>query len=121
MGEFQVSRLTLGSRSMLVFSAVRTGLEETPVPQPTVDPDSVTPGPFGFLVVALLVVVVILLAIDMLRRVRRMKYRAEVQEMLDAEEQAAREAADADEATSTDDDSASAEDDRGEGGNATPS
>ncbi|WP_156759321.1 hypothetical protein [Microbacterium karelineae] len=74
---------------MPTIFVVPTGLEETPVPTPTVDPDSVTPGPMGFLVVALLVVVVVLLVLDMLRRVRRVRYRAEVQEMLDAEEAAA--------------------------------
>ena len=76
---------------MHILAAVRTGLLETPVPTPTVKPEDVTPGPYGFLIVALLAVVVVLLAIDMLRRIRRVKYRAEVQEMLDAEEAAASE------------------------------
>ncbi|WP_166317054.1 hypothetical protein [Microbacterium excoecariae] len=69
---------------------VLTGLEETPVPTQTVDPDLVTPGPLGFLIVALVVVAVVLLVIDMLRRVRRVRYREEVTQMLDAEEAAAR-------------------------------
>lgn len=62
----------------------------TPLPTPTVDPESVTPGPMGFGVVALLVVVVVLLGLDMLRRVRRVRYREEANEALDAEEAAAR-------------------------------
>lgn len=75
---------------MHVFSVVFAGLEETPIPTPTVDPDSVTPGPLGFLTIALVVIAVILLVLDMLRRVRRTRYREEVREMLDAEERAAR-------------------------------
>jgi len=72
-------------------------LSSTPVPtpSPTIDPDLVTPGTAGWVVVALLAVAVVLLAIDMLRRVRRVKYRAEANEALDAE-QAAAEAEDGD-------------------------
>ena len=72
-------------------------LSSTPVPtpSPTIDPDLVTPGMAGWVVVALLAVAVVLLAIDMLRRVRRVKYRAEANEALDAE-QAAAEAEDGD-------------------------
>ncbi|GAA5150500.1 hypothetical protein GCM10025768_15540 [Microbacterium pseudoresistens] len=61
----------------------------TPTPTPTVDPELVTPGPVGFAIVAVLVVVVGLLIWDMLRRVRRVRYREEVRAELDAEEQAA--------------------------------
>ncbi|GAA4767843.1 hypothetical protein [Microbacterium gilvum] len=64
----------------------------TPSPVPTVDPDLVTPGPLGFLTIALLVVVVFLLVADMLRRVRRAKYREEANAVLDAEEAAAADA-----------------------------
>ena len=67
--------------------------ETTPMPTPTmtVDPDSVTPGFFGFAVVALLVVAVVLLIWDMNRRIRRVRYREEVREELDAEGAALRE------------------------------
>ncbi|WP_309127892.1 hypothetical protein [Microbacterium sp.] len=66
--------------------------ENTPVPTPsmTVDPESVTPGFAGFAMIALIVVVVALLIWDMNRRIRRVRYRAEVREQLDAEEAAAR-------------------------------
>jgi len=69
--------------------------ENTPVPTPsmTVDPDSVTPGFTGFAIIALIVLAVALLIWDMNRRIRRVRYRAEVREELDAEEAAAREAA----------------------------
>lgn len=70
----------------------------TPSPQPTVDPDLVTPGPLGFATIVLLVVAVFLLVFDMLRRVRRARYREEANAVLDAEEaeaEAARERAEA--------------------------
>lgn len=56
----------------------------TPTPSP-VDPDLVTPGPWGFVVFAFLGIVVILLVWDMLRRIRRARYREEVNQELDAE------------------------------------
>lgn len=63
---------------------------ETPIPTPsmTVDPDSVTPGPLGFAAIVLIVAVVVLLIWDMNRRIRRVRYREEVREELDAEEAA---------------------------------
>lgn len=70
---------------MVLFGA------ETPMPTPsmTVDPDSVTPGPAGFAVIIIVVIAVVLLIWDMNRRVRRVRYRGEVREELDAEEAAA--------------------------------
>lgn len=70
--------------------------ENTPMPTPTmtVDPDLVTPGFGGYAVVALLVVAVILLVWDMNRRIRRVRYRAEVREELDAEQAAMRDGED---------------------------
>lgn len=61
----------------------------TPSPTPSSPPaELVTPGPWGFLVIALLTVAVVLLVIDMLRRIRRGRYREEIAAELDAEEQA---------------------------------
>jgi hypothetical protein len=60
----------------------------TPTPTPTVDPDLVTPGPWGFAVIAFLALAVVVLIWDMLRRIRRAKFRSEINEQLDAEEQA---------------------------------
>jgi uncharacterized protein HemY len=59
----------------------------TPAPTPTstVDENLVTPGVWGFVAIAAIVVVVILLLIDMTRRVRRLNYRAQVREQLEAE------------------------------------
>jgi hypothetical protein len=61
----------------------------TPVPQPTVDPTLVTPGPWGFVVIALLAVAVVALVWDMMRRIRRGRVRADINAELDAQEQAA--------------------------------
>jgi hypothetical protein len=55
-------------------------------PKPKVpDADSVTPGLWGFVVTFLIAVVTVLLIMDMVRRIRRTRYRAEIAEKLDAE------------------------------------
>ncbi|QMU97602.1 hypothetical protein FVO59_10515 [Microbacterium esteraromaticum] len=73
--------------------------ENTPMPTPTmtVDPDSVTPGFAGFAMIVLIVVAVVLLIWDMNRRIRRVRYREEVRQELDAEEAALREQGEGDE------------------------
>lgn len=62
--------------------------DPTPSPTPSagVDPDLVTPGWIGFAVTAVIGVATVLLIIDMIRRTRRVRYRAEIAEQLDAEE-----------------------------------
>lgn len=60
----------------------------TPTPASTVRAESVTPGVAGFIAIAVVAVVIVLLAIDMLRRIRRAQYRVDVREQLDAEEAA---------------------------------
>ncbi len=81
-----------------VIAAVAILAEATPSPSPTgPDPATVTPGPWGFVAVAFLAAVVVLLLWDMMRRIRRARYRAQVREELDAQE-----AADAVRATDTD-------------------
>ncbi|AZS44187.1 hypothetical protein E1I21_07890 [Microbacterium oleivorans] len=65
-------------------------LAATPSPTPTGPPaELVTPGVAGFIAIAVVAIVIVLLAIDMLRRIRRAQYRTDVNEMLDAEEAAA--------------------------------
>ncbi|MEZ3159661.1 hypothetical protein AB1K54_03850 [Microbacterium sp. BWT-B31] len=66
-------------------------LAATPTPAPTdvVDPELVTPGPWGFAIIAFIALAVILLVWDMMRRIRRGRVRADIKEELDAEEQAA--------------------------------
>ncbi len=51
-----------------------------PTLRPGLDPASVTPGTLGFLATLLIVVAVIFLIRDMVRRVRRVRYAAEVQQ-----------------------------------------
>lgn len=53
------------------------------------DPNDVTPGVEGFVITFIVMAVVLLLVLDMVRRIRRVNYRAEAQERLDAEERAA--------------------------------
>ena len=50
------------------------------------DPDTVTPGIWGFVLTFLVMVVVVLLVLDMVRRIRRVNYRAEVRQQLEAEQ-----------------------------------
>ncbi|GLI28323.1 hypothetical protein ARHIZOSPH14_25650 [Agromyces rhizosphaerae] len=69
------------------FSAVAVLLVRTA--EEEFDPDSVTPGPLGFIAIFVLMIAVILLALDMVRRIRRTNYRAEIRERLEAEQLAA--------------------------------
>jgi hypothetical protein len=62
-------------------------LAATPSPSPkTPNADLITPGVWGFVITFMIGVVTILLIWDMMRRVRRTRYRAEVNAKLDAEE-----------------------------------
>jgi hypothetical protein len=69
----------------------------SPVPTSAVDADLVTPGVWGFVITFLLIVAVVLLILDMVRRIRRVNYRAQVREQLASEQLAAEAAALADE------------------------
>lgn len=59
---------------------------ETP---PDFDPNTVTPGVAGFIAIALVAVAAILLMVDMSRRIRRVRYRGEIRERLEAEQREA--------------------------------
>lgn len=71
-------------------------LTTTPSPLPTpglregISEDQITPGLWGFIMTAFFVLATTLLIVDMVRRIRRVRYRAQVEE----ERQAAAEAAD---------------------------
>lgn len=67
-------------------------LAATPTPAVTPDDSIVTPGPLGFAAIAFIGVAVFLLVWDMLRRIRRGRYREEVNAQLDEEERARAEA-----------------------------
>lgn len=94
------------------LTALARAAVDTPTPTPSqVDPNLVTPGPWGFLVIVFLAVAVILLVWDMMRRIRRGRVRADIREELDAELQAAA----AVEATEVDDQATDAGDDDDDG------
>ena len=54
-------------------------------PGSDLDPNTVTPGPIGFAAIFLVAAATILLGFDMVRRIRRTTYRAEIKERLEAE------------------------------------
>ena len=72
-----------------LFAALAHAGSATPLPEQTVDPTLVTPGPAGFVVIAVIALAVIALVWDMMRRIRRGRVRADINEELDAEQQAA--------------------------------
>ena len=64
--------------------------DPTPSPTPgygefTGDENAVTPGVIGFVATFFIAAMTVLLLVDMTRRVRRVRYRSEVQEKLAAE------------------------------------
>lgn len=61
-------------------------LTASPTPPPGFDEDLVTPGIWGFVLTIAVILAVVLLIVDMVRRIRRVTYRAQVQEQLAAEE-----------------------------------
>lgn len=65
---------------------IATNTPFVPSPSPSVNPDTVTPGVAGFIAIAVIALAVVFLLIDMIRRIRRGRYRAEIAEQLDAEE-----------------------------------
>jgi hypothetical protein len=59
----------------------------TPSPSPSVDPETTfySPGTIGFIATFGMAIGAALLIADLVRRIRRVRYRAEIQEKLDAE------------------------------------
>lgn len=70
----------------LLHAGVRLAATPAPTPSGTPADDTVTPGVLGFVVTFVIALIVVLLVIDMVRRIRRVRYRAEIAEKLDAEE-----------------------------------
>jgi hypothetical protein len=62
-----------------------TDATPSPIPTSNVSDDLVTPGVWGFTITAIVMVAVILLIIDMVRRMRRLNYRAEIRQRLEDE------------------------------------
>jgi divalent metal cation (Fe/Co/Zn/Cd) transporter len=54
-------------------------------PGTDLDPNTVTPGPVGFAAIFLVAAATVLLGFDMVRRIRRTNYRAEIKARLEAE------------------------------------
>ena len=67
-------------------ASINVVLAVTPTPDPNFDPNTVTPGVIGFVVFFLIAAATVLLCLDVVRRIRRTTYRAEIQERLRAEQ-----------------------------------
>ncbi len=65
---------------LLLTLATAPAPSPTPSLRPGVTADQVTPGLLGFLLTAFIVVLTALLIVDMVRRIRRVRYRAQVAE-----------------------------------------
>ncbi|UYN83689.1 MAG: hypothetical protein KIT89_00085 [Microcella sp.] len=76
---------------MIAFGIAPLGIGPNPVDGPVTppgfDPNTVTPGVVGFIAIALVAIASIFLLVDMSRRIRRVRYRGEVRERLEAEQQ----------------------------------
>ena len=65
--------------SLLIALATSPAPTPTPSLRPGLSEDQVTPGLLGFLLTAFIVVLTALLIVDMVRRIRRVRYRAQVE------------------------------------------
>lgn len=70
----------------MLSTAVSTAVLSTPAPE--FDENSVTPGVLGFLITFGVAAAAVLLMVDMVRRIRRTRYREEIRAKLEAERQA---------------------------------
>ena len=76
--------------SLLIALATAPAPTPTPSLRPGLSVDQVTPGLLGFLLTAFIVILTALLIVDMVRRIRRVRYRAQVEaERSEAADQAA--------------------------------
>lgn len=77
-----------------VIARLPEGLGPNPIDDPLIppfqgDPNTVTPGVAGFFAIFFVAVASIFIIVDMARRIRRVRYRGEVRERLEAERVAA--------------------------------
>ncbi|WP_307807372.1 hypothetical protein [Naasia sp. SYSU D00948] len=86
MGSTLQGAAEAGPEGPIALSILLASLAATPTPPPEFDENLVTPGPWGFIIILFIAVVTILLILDMTRRVRRTRYRAEVRERLEREQ-----------------------------------
>ena len=80
--------------SLLIALATAPAPTPTPSLRPGLSEDQVTPGLLGFLLTAFIVVLTALLIVDMVRRIRRVRYRAQVEAEREAAEEAGTSSAD---------------------------
>jgi len=73
--------------SLLIALATTPAPTPTPSLRPGLSEDQVTPGLLGFLLTAFIVVLTALLIVDMVRRIRRVRYRAQVEAEREAAEE----------------------------------
>ncbi|MEZ2389821.1 hypothetical protein AB6813_09775 [bacterium RCC_150] len=64
----------------LITLATTPSPEPSPGLRPGLSEDQVTPGTWGFILTAFIVVLTTFLIVDMVRRIRRVRYRAQVEE-----------------------------------------
>ena len=74
--------------SLLDAVDVLSAATPSPSPSAAFDPTTVTPGWIGFVITFAIALLTVALILDMTRRVRRVRYRSEVQDMLAAEDAA---------------------------------
>jgi hypothetical protein len=65
---------------LLIALATTPAPTPTPSLRPGLSEDQVTPGTWGFIMTAFFVIATTLLIVDMVRRIRRVRYRAQVEE-----------------------------------------
>lgn len=65
---------------LLIALAATPSPSPTPSLRPGLAEDQVTPGTWGFILTAFIVVLTTFLIVDMVRRIRRVRYRAQVEE-----------------------------------------
>ena len=77
--------IAFGLAQLLAPMGIGPNPIDDPGTPPGFDPDTVTPGVAGFVAIALVAIAAILLMVDMSRRIRRVRYRGEIRERLEAE------------------------------------
>ncbi|WP_150308210.1 hypothetical protein [Planctomonas psychrotolerans] len=78
-----------GSAVASALDAALLALAATPTPAPDFDTNTVSPGVAGFLITFGVALVAVLLMVDMVRRVRRTRYREDIRAQLEEEQRAA--------------------------------
>ena len=78
--------IVFGLASLLAPMGIGPNPIDDPTTPPGFDPDTVTPGVAGFVAIALVAIAAIFLMVDMSRRIRRVRYRGEIRERMEAEQ-----------------------------------